>query len=86
MAQVKARIQRWGNSMCVRIPSPLLKAWGVGEDQSLSLSIEDGVFKAKPDRPSYKLNELLAKCDFSKPMSKEEIEWLGDASVGLEQI
>jgi hypothetical protein len=35
-------------------------------------------------RPRYTLNELLARCDFSIPMSAEDREWLDAPAVGRE--
>ncbi|MHB8165392.1 MAG: AbrB/MazE/SpoVT family DNA-binding domain-containing protein [Sulfuricella sp.] len=39
-----------------------------------------------PAQKRYTLAELLAQCDFSKPMSADEREWIDAPPVGLEEI
>jgi antitoxin component of MazEF toxin-antitoxin module len=37
-------------------------------------------------KPRYALAELLAQCDFTKPVLNEEQEWLDAPAQGLEDI
>ena len=80
-----AKIQRWGNSMALRIPATMLRAWGIEEGQAVALSIEGSALVVRPTQKRYRLAELLAQCDFSKPMSAEEREWIEAPAAGLEQ-
>lgn len=41
---------------------------------------------AKPVRPRYTLDELLAQEDYSQPLSAEEREWIDAPPVGRELI
>ena len=80
------KMQRWGNSMALRVPATLVRAWGVEEGQSVTLSVEGDALVAKPARKRLRLADLIAQCDFAQPMSTEEREWLDVPPVGLEQI
>ena len=80
------KIQKWGNSMALRIPAVTMRAWGITEGQSVALKVEDGALVVKPAQPHYTLTELLAQCDFSQPLSAEDREWLDAPPVGLEDI
>ena len=82
----ETKMQRWGNSMALRVPATLVRAWGVEEGQSVTLSVEGDALVAKPARKRYRLSDLIAQCDFAQPMSTEEREWLDAPPVGLEQI
>ena len=38
------------------------------------------------EKPRYTLNELLAQCDASEPLSKEDRTWIDLPSVGTELL
>ena len=78
------KIQKWGNSMALRIPA--VRAWGIEEGQSVALTVEDGTLVARPTQKRYTLAELLAQCDFSKPMSANEREWIDAPAKGRELL
>ncbi len=80
------KIQKWGNSMALRIPAITMRAWGIEEGQSVALKVEDGTLVARPTQKRYRLAELLAQCDFSKPMSAEEREWIDAPVKGRELL
>ena len=42
------KMQRWGNSMALRVPATLVRAWGVEEGLSVTLSVEGDAIVAKP--------------------------------------
>jgi len=84
MSEIK--IQKWGNSMALRIPAPMLRTLGISEGQTLILSIEGDALVARPAQKRYTLAELLAQCDLTLPISAEEREWLDASPVGLEKI
>ena len=79
------KIQRWGNSMALRIPATMLRAWGIEEGQAVALSIEGSALVVRPTQKRYKLDELLAQCDFSQPMGAEDSAWIDVPPVGLEE-
>ncbi len=84
MSEIK--IQKWGNSMAFRIPAPMLRSLGIGEGQTLSLSIEGNALVARPTQKRYTLAELLAQCDLTQAINPQEREWLDARPVGFEQI
>ncbi len=80
------KIQKWGNSMALRIPAVTMRAWGIEEGQAVALNVEDGALVARPTQKRYTLAELLARCDLSKPISAEEREWIDAPAVGRELL
>ena len=82
----ETRVQKWGNSMALRIPAPMLRSWGIAEGQAVALSVEGGALVARPAEQRYTLAGLLSQCDFSQPISAAEREWIDAAPVGLEDV
>jgi antitoxin ChpS len=80
------KVQKWGNSMALRIPGAMLRSWGIAEGQPVALSVEGGALVARPAKKRYTLAGLLSQCDFSKPISAEEREWIDAERVGLEEL
>jgi antitoxin MazE len=59
---VQTKIQRWGNSLGLRIPRALAADVGVEAGAEVDVSIRDGVLVVKPARrPRYRLEELIRK-------------------------
>jgi antitoxin MazE len=57
---MRTRIQRWGNSLAVRIPKSFAEEAGLAENTSIEMSLEDGKLLIEPvSRRSYTLEELL---------------------------
>ena len=75
------RVQKWGNSLAVRIPKPLAKDAEVTEGTVLNLAVSDGKVIATPvHRKKLSLDQLLAKVtkknlhaeiDFGTPVGRE---------------
>jgi antitoxin MazE len=75
------RVQKWGNSLAVRIPKPLAKDAEVREGTVLNLAVSGGKVVATPvEQRKFSLNELLAKVnkknlhrefDFGRPAGGE---------------
>lgn len=82
-----ASVQKWGNSMALRIPSATLKAWGVSEGDSVELTLQDDALVVRPRRKRYTLDELLAKCDKKNmaPTAQDRL-WLNSPPVGKEVL
>jgi antitoxin MazE len=61
-AAVQRKIQRWGNSLGLRIPRSFAEEAGVGAGSEVDLSIVDGDLVVKATRRrKYPLKELLRK-------------------------
>ena len=75
------RIQKWGNSLGVRIPKGIATDVRVAEGESVELSVEAGRLVIAPvKRQKYELDKLLeqvssenlpGEIDFGKPIGKE---------------
>ena len=58
---MKARIQRWGNSLALRIPKSFAKEMQIEHDTLVELSLEAGKLVIAPIRqPKMTLEQLLA--------------------------
>ena len=81
-----ATLRHVGGSTVVAIPPALLAQLGLGARSVVSLRVENGalVIEAARQRPT--LDELLAQCDPSGPMSADEQAWLNELPVGREEI
>jgi len=57
---MKNRVQRWGNSLAVRIPRSFAKALGWEENAPVAMSLEEGSLIIKTDRErAWDLESLL---------------------------
>jgi antitoxin MazE len=75
------RVQKWGNSLAIRIPKPLAEDADVQEGTVLNLAVSDGKVVATPvQKKKLSLRELLAKVN--KKNLHEEIDF--GARVGRE--
>ena len=59
---MKARVQKWGNSLAVRIPTAFAAELGLEADTTIELSVRDDtlVIERNDDLPEISLDELLA--------------------------
>ena len=73
-------LQKWGNSVGLRVPKPLLEQLGLKEGSEVDLVVEGNRLVVKQRRPT--LAELLAQCkpenrpdpiDFGPPVGREFI-------------
>jgi antitoxin MazE len=78
-----AAVQRWGNSLAVRIPAPLAKQLQVTEGSPVDVSVREGTLVVRPHRRQYRLKDLLKQCkpsqlhgeiDFGPDVGREVIE------------
>jgi antitoxin MazE len=59
---LRTKIQRWGNSLGLRIPRSFAEEAGVGAGSEVDLSIQDGSLVVRPARRrTYRLRDLLRK-------------------------
>jgi antitoxin MazE len=57
---MKAHIQKWGNSLAVRIPAHLAQSASLSKDTPIEISLVEGRIVIETVRPKYDLEELLA--------------------------
>jgi antitoxin MazE len=58
---VQTKVQKWGNSLGVRIPRGLAEEVGLGAGTEVSLTAKDGELVLRPTVPSrLRLSDLLA--------------------------
>ena len=75
------KIQKWGNSLAVRIPKALAAEAGLKQGKAVDLRYEDGELRIrKRARKRYDLDEMLA----SVPDDFDEGEWDTGPPVGNE--
>jgi antitoxin MazE len=59
---VQTRIQKWGNSLGLRIPRSFAQEAGVGPGSEVDLSVKDGDLVVRPARRrTYRLKDLLRR-------------------------
>jgi len=59
---LRGRIQKWGNSLALRIPKSFAAEIGLGQNSSIQLMIKEGTLVVTPERePQWRLEELLEK-------------------------
>jgi antitoxin MazE len=59
---MKHRIQKWGNSLAVRIPKSFAEEMEIGNNASVEMSLEEGALVIKADRErAWSLDTLLAE-------------------------
>ena len=59
---MRVRVQKWGNSLALRIPKPFAEDVGVREGTALQLLVSKGRLVAAPVRaPKIRLKDLLAR-------------------------
>lgn len=57
---MQTKVQRWGNSLAVRIPKAFADDLGLGEDSSIDMELTEGRLTLAPAAPVYTLDDLLA--------------------------
>lgn len=78
---MKTKIQKWGNSLAVRLPKSVVEQKSLAEGEGVSVVIKEGVIVIEQlSKPKYTLDELLAhitpenlhkETDWGKPAGKE---------------
>lgn len=80
------KIQQWGNSAAIRLPSTVLKQMGLVSGDVLMLDVSADAITLKPAKakPRYRLADLMAQCDLSAQESTELAAWDAMPPVGRE--
>jgi antitoxin MazE len=77
---MRAKAQKWGNSLAVRIPKSIAQQAGVQEQDEFDIDVEAEVIRLKPRRRRPALAELLERItlanvhgesDFGPPHGRE---------------
>lgn len=80
-------LRRVGGSVMMAVPPALLDLLELSAGAQVGLTVDNGRLMVEPrPRPRYTLNELLAQCDASAPVSDDDQEWLGSGRAGTELI
>jgi antitoxin MazE len=59
---MRTKIQKWGNSLAIRIPRPFAEELGVDQDTEVEMSLEaERLIVQRPSQLSFTLSELLAQ-------------------------
>ena len=82
MTEAILDIKRWGNSLGVRLPAAVARAAHLHEDQSVCISVEDGLVVLRPvENVQLSLEQRLAQFD----PDKHGGELMQSQPVGAEQ-
>ena len=80
-------LRKVGGSIMMAVPPALLDMLHIGAGTTVGIEIDHGRLVVEPQlRPRYTLNELLAECDASAPISDEDHAWLDSGPVGNELL
>lgn len=80
---MQVRISRWGNSLGLRIPKDAALQLGISESSRVEVSVEGDRLIVSPDRPRYRLAELLTPNMTPKAM-RSAFDWGDD--IGRENV
>ena len=73
-------VQKWGNSLALRIPSAVARQIRVASGDAVELKVGSGILTIRATRPRYQLANLVAQ--IRPDNCHREVEW--GASVGRE--
>ena len=83
---MEVKIQQWGNSAAIRLPSTVLKQMSLVSGDFLTLDVSAEVMTLKPAKAKrhYRLVDLMAQCDLSAPEPADLAAWNAMQPVGRE--
>ena len=80
-------LRKVGGSVMLAVPPAILEMVQMRSGATVSVAVENGRLIVEPEtRKRYSLQELLAQCDTSAPMSGEDVHWTASAPKGQELI
>jgi antitoxin ChpS len=80
-------LRKVGGSVMLAVPPAILDQLHLKAGATVGLAVEGERLILQPQsRHRYTLDELLAKCDFSQPLSPEDREWIDAPAVGHELL
>jgi antitoxin MazE len=75
------QVSKWGNSLGLRLPKSVAREAQLDEGDTVDVAVKDGVIVIRPSRPTYSLEQLVAKItprnrhgesDWGEPVGHEE--------------
>jgi len=79
---MKTRVQKWGNSLAVRIPKAFADEMGMGPNAPVEMMLEEGALVIRPDRDrAWDLDSLLAGVTDENIHAEWEAEGSGEDSA-----
>ncbi|APC19504.1 PbsX family transcriptional regulator (plasmid) [Pseudomonas frederiksbergensis] len=85
---MQVKIQQWGNSAAIRLPSAVLKQMSLVSGDVLVLDVdaatESLILKLAKAKPHYRLADLMAQCDLTAPEPADLAAWNAMQPVGRE--
>jgi len=79
---MKTRVQKWGNSLALRVPRAFAASLGLVQSSSVELSLQDGNLVVRPSSiQRYQLSDLLTRVTEANLHGEQDY---GDA-VGSEE-
>ena len=82
-----ANLRKVGGSVMLAVPPAILEMARLRPGTTVSITLENGRLIVEPEtRKRYTLQELLAQCDISAPVSGEDVQWTASAPEGRELI
>jgi antitoxin MazE len=80
-----AKIAKWGNSIGVRIPKPLLEVVGLADNDNVEIIVEDKTLVIRPTRERLTIDKLFKEWDGEN--TPQLYDWgESDAPVGRELL
>ncbi len=58
---MRTRVQKWGNSLAVRIPKPFAEGAGLRPSAEVEVSLENGELRLALAHPRFHLEQLLSR-------------------------
>lgn len=58
---MQRQVQKWGNSLAIRIPKPIAVELGLGQNSAITVSVVAGKLIVEPVKSTYALADLLAQ-------------------------
>jgi len=82
-----ANLRKVGGSVMLAVPPAILEMLQIGSGSAVSMAVESGRLIIEPEaRKKYTLQELLAQCDPSAPLSEEDTIWTASTTAGRELL
>ena len=81
-----SNLRRVGGSVMLAVPPAILEMLQMESGSAVSMAVESGRLIIEPSVKKYSLQELLAQCDASAPISSEDGAWTASTAAGRELI
>jgi antitoxin ChpS len=80
-------LRKVGGSVMFAVPPALLDILHLSAGARVDVAVDNGKLVIEPQaRPRYTLDDLLAQCDESAPISTEDREWFNAAPAANELL